>query len=317
MPDVVTIGETMIRLTPKGLLRLEQAGELEMAAGGAESNVAVGLARLGLSSGWISKLPDHPLGRFIAGEVGRHRVDVSRVVWAREGRVGLYFFERGLPPRPSRVYYDRKGSAITNLREDEVDWAYVRGAKVVLTTGITLSLSEACLRLVQRAAQEGRQGGARFAFDVNYRVKLWTPAEARRALEGILPSVDILFCGIQDADRVLGIRGAPEEVAAAIKARYGIGLVVLTLGGEGSLALDDGLHRPRRVFTLRSPEPLGAGDAFAAGFLYGYLTEGVQRGLDYGSACAGAKLTIAGDFAIVTREELDELLALPEQDIHR
>src|SRR5688500_13638874 len=109
--DVVTMGETMLRFTPPGRTRLEQAHELQLHVGGSESNTAVGLARLGLRTAWFSRLPDTALGRLISGELARYGVDVQHIVWCNDSRVGLYFLEEGGPPRGSQVIYDRRDSA--------------------------------------------------------------------------------------------------------------------------------------------------------------------------------------------------------------
>ncbi len=317
MLDVVTLGETQVRFSPKGYLRLEQAHEMEVNAAGAESNVAVGLARLGMRAGWISKLPDHPLSRLIVGELRRHGVDTSRVVWASEGRVATYFFERAVPPRPPRVWYDRKGSAVTTLRDEEVDWPYLTSAKVVLVTGITPALGPRLRELTVRIAREVRAAGKLFALDVNYRAKLWSPQEAAACLAELLPSVSILFCGQGDAERVFGFRGEPEAVARMFREKFGIPTVVLTLGAEGSLALTDRIYRQRRIHRVEMVDPLGAGDAFAAGFLCGYLEEGIQRGLDLGGATAALDCTIVGDAAFITRAEAEELLVSEDLEIQR
>lgn len=317
MPDVVTLGETMVRLSPKGHLRLDQATELEVMPGGAEANVAVGLARLGLAAGWISKLPDHPVARLIVGELRRHGVDTSRVVWTPEGRVGLYFFERGGSPRPPRVWYDRRGSAVTTLEDSEVDWPYLTSARVVLVTGITPALAPRLGELTKRIAREVRAAGKLFALDVNYRSKLWSPAEAAACLGELLPSVGILFCGVSDADQVFGFAGEPEAVVRAFREKFGVPTVVLTLGAEGSLALADRVYRQRRIPRLEMVDPLGAGDAFAAGFLHGYLTEGIQRGLDVGGAMGALACTVEGDFAFLTLAEVEEVLASDDPDVRR
>jgi 2-dehydro-3-deoxygluconokinase len=317
MLDVVTLGETLVRFSPKGHLRLDQALELEAIPGGAESNVAVALARLGKRAGWISKLPDHPLSRLIVGEIRRHDVDTSRVVWTTEGRVGTYYFERGVSPRPPRVWYDRKGSAVTTLADAEVDWNYLTSAQVVLITGITPALSPRLRELTLRVAREVRAAGKQFALDVNYRVKLWSPAEAAASLAELLPFTSVLFCGRTDAERVFGLAGEPEGVAGAFREKFGVPTVVLTLGAEGALARADKSYRQRRVHHLEMVDPLGAGDAFAAGFLCGYLEEGVQRGLDMGGAMGALACTIVGDFAFITRGEVEELMASGDQEIQR
>src|SRR5438067_13725593 len=120
----------MVRLTPPGFQRLEQASSLNVVVGGAELNAAVGLARLGLSAAWVSKLTANGLGRLIAGQARLHGVDVSPVVWTDEARVGLFFLEEGSSPRPGEVLYDRRGSAAATLAPEDVDWpAVLRGAR--------------------------------------------------------------------------------------------------------------------------------------------------------------------------------------------
>lgn len=317
MPDVVTLGETMVRLSPKGQLRLDQTLELEVAPGGAEANVAVALARLGMRAGWISKLPEHPFSHLIVGELRRHGVDTSRVVWTPEGRVGTYFFERGVPPRPPRVWYDRKGSAVTNLEDTEVDWTYLTSAQAVLLTGITPALSPRLRDLTTRVARDVRASGKCFALDINYRAKLWSPQEAAACLAKLLPSVSILFCTQSDAERVFGLAGAPEVVAQAFREKFGIPNVIVTLGARGAVCVGDRIYAQRRLLQVETVDPLGAGDAFAAGFLYGYLTDGVQRGLDTGGAMGALACTIVGDFPFITRAEVEELLRAEDPEIQR
>src|ERR671935_879907 len=139
--DVVTFGEAMIRLSPPGFRRLEQARSLDVQVGGAELNTAVALARLGRRSTWVSRLTDNPLGRLIANHAREAGVATEHVVWTPEDRVGLYFLEFGAAPRASSVLYDRKGSAIANVRPGMVPWQRVlAGAKWFHVTGITPAL---------------------------------------------------------------------------------------------------------------------------------------------------------------------------------
>jgi 2-dehydro-3-deoxygluconokinase len=117
MTDVVTFGETMIRLSPPNHQRLEQTVSLDLSAGGAELNVAAGVARLGLASEYVTRLPSNPLGRLVANKAREFGVDVSHIVWADGERVGVYFVEYGAEPRPIRVYYDRKESAFATSNQ--------------------------------------------------------------------------------------------------------------------------------------------------------------------------------------------------------
>src|SRR3982750_397927 len=130
MPEVITFGEAMIRLAPPSFRRLEQARSLDVQGGGAELNTAVGLARLGRPSAWVSRLTDNPLGRLIANHAREAGVSTEHVVWTKEDRVGLYFLEFGAAPRASSVLYDRKGAAVAAIKPGEVAWDKVfAGAK--------------------------------------------------------------------------------------------------------------------------------------------------------------------------------------------
>ena len=315
--DVVALGDAMVSFSPPGMLRLEQASQVEVWPTGAEANAAVALARLGKRVGWFSKLPDHPLSRLIVGAVSRHGVDTSRVVWTPEGRIGTLFYERAVPPRPPRVWYDRKDSAFTTLTASELDWPYLTSARIVLMAGTAPALSATLQDTTRRIAEKVRAAGRLFALDVNYRAKLWSPQEAADYLTKLLPLVSILFCGGRDAERLFGLRGESETVARALQERFGIPTVVLTLGSEGAMAMADRPYHARRVPRATMVDPVGAGDAFAGGFLCGYLEGGVQRGLDFGAAVGALHCTIVGDFAYVTRAEVEELLGSEDQEIQR
>jgi 2-dehydro-3-deoxygluconokinase len=315
--DVVGLGDALVSFSPPGVLRLEQSVVMEVSPTGAEANAMVALARLGGRAGWISKLPDHPLSRLIVGSLGRHGVDTSRVVWAPEGRVGTLYYERAAPPRPPRVWYDRKDSAFTTLTASELDWAYLTRARVVLMAGTAPALGATLRETTRRIAERVRAEGALFALDVNYRAKLWSSREAAEYLTTLLPLVSLLFCGSRDAERLFGLTGEPEAVGRALQERFKIPTVVLTLGSEGALAVADRVYRAPRLPQVTVVDPVGAGDAFAGGFLCGFLEGGVKRGLEMGSAVGALHCTIVGDYSVVTRAEVDELLASDDQDIQR
>jgi 2-dehydro-3-deoxygluconokinase len=253
----------------------------------------------------------------IVGAIRAHGVDTSRVVWTPEGRVGTFFYERSVPPRPSRVWYDRQGSVFTTMDAQDVDWPYLASARAVLMAGTAPALSANLRALTLQIAQETRAAGNQFALDVNFRAKLWSAEDAGRYFTQLLPHVSILFCGRADAARVFGLSGPPEAVAGAFRERFGIPAIVLTQGAEGAIALADRIYRQRQVPRTQVVDAVGAGDAFAGGFLCGYLEGGVQRGLDWGGATGALACTIVGDFAVVTRTEVEELLASGEQEIQR
>jgi 2-dehydro-3-deoxygluconokinase len=317
--DVVALGEVMLRLAARAPTRLEQARDLDVSFGGTEANVLCALARLGLRTAWISALPRNPWGERCARELRGHGVDVDRVVWRVRGRIGTYFIEYGMAPRPARVIYDRQDSAFSTLAEEEVDWETVRRSRVVHLTGITPALGEQARGLMERAVEEAHAGGAFVSFDVNYRTALWPPDEAATYMESLLPRVQLLFVGADDARRLFGFEGDPEAVAEQLRRRAPKAIIALTLGEQGSVVLADRVHRPRRLYLLDvMADRVGAGDAFAAGFLYGLLqSQDVQYAQDCGTALAALKCTMWGDIAIVRPGELEELMAQADARIRR
>jgi 2-dehydro-3-deoxygluconokinase len=312
--DVVTLGEAMIRLSPPNHQRLEQATSLDVVIGGAELSVAVGAARLGLTSSWVTKLPRNALGRRILNQAREQGVDVSRVVWTADGRAGLYFLEAGAAPRPSSVLYDRKNSAASKLAPGEIDWRFLKGVRVLHTTGITPALSESCREATVEAIRAAKKAGCKVCFDVNYRSKLWSPEEAEAVLTPIVKMVDILIAS--DAATIWGVEGEPEQVLREMKKRFGVPVVAMTVREDSgvlrtrlsSIAIADKRYRGKKVYDVEVVDRLGVGDSFAAGLIYGYLRGDVQTALDYGDAMAAYKTSIPGDVNYATKEEIDQLV---------
>src|SRR5947199_167469 len=175
--DVITFGEAMVRLSPPNFRRLEQATSLDLMVGGAELNMAVGLARLGRKTAWVSRLTNNPLGRLIANRAREAGVSSDHVVWTEEDRVSVYFLEFGAAPRASSVLYDRKNAAIAHVQPGMVDWKKVfDGVKWFHVTGITPALSPSAAETTREALTAARAAGAKTSIDLNYRAKLWTTA---------------------------------------------------------------------------------------------------------------------------------------------
>jgi len=324
MVDVVALGEAMIRLTPTRYQRLEQTGEFLATVGGSELNSAIGVMRLGLTTAWVSKLVNNPLGRMIANKAREHGVDVSHVVWTKQGRTGLYFFEQGATPRASQVIYDRAGSAASTLAPGEVDWSFLEGCRLFHTSGITPALSESCAAATIEAIQKAKDAGCAVSFDVNYRARLWSPEEARACLEKMMPSVDILITTEDDAGIVFGKSGTPEEICKQLTSAFGFSVVTITLrevrtvltGGWTSMAFADRVYTDRK-YEVEMIDRIGAGDAYTAGFLYGYLTGDVDKAVKYGNANAALVQTVPGDFSWFTREEIEAQLKGPTAKVQR
>ncbi|MXR50629.1 sugar kinase [Halovenus sp. WSH3] len=313
MVELVTFGEAMLRLSPPAGERLETAGELRCRVGGAESNVAVAGARLGLETAWLSKLPDSPLGRRVQTALRKHGTD-PRIVWAEEGRQGTYYLERGARPRASRVVYDRENTPIQTARPEELDTDAIERAECFLTTGITPALSE---RLFETT--ESLLGTETLtAFDLNYREKLWTAAEAKRAYEELLPAVDLLFAPERDVRSVLGYEGEPEALAMRLRERFDCETVVLTRGPDGALARTREETVEQSAVSAETVDPVGTGDAFVGGYLSRALSgASVARSLAYGAATAALKRTIAGDAAVVTQSDVEAVLEEKTAEIQR
>lgn len=316
--DIVTFGEAMLRLSPPHYHRLEQAESFEVKVGGGELNVAVGASRLGMKTAWVSCLPDNPLGRMIRNKAREQGVDASHVVWKSEGRAGIYFLEFGATPRASRVVYDRADSAISRIQPGDVDWnAALTGAGALHVSGITPALSATAAAATMEALQAAKRQGCTVSYDLNYRAKLWTQEEARRVQTPMMEHVDILITTEEDTEKVFGIREENYAKAArALAEKFGFRVVAITLRGDISvwkntwtaIALADGKIHEERKYEVDIVDRVGAGDSFSAGFLYGYLSDGVEKGLKYGVAFSALKHSIPGDLNWATLEEVEALL---------
>ena len=303
MPSVVTAGETMVLGVPARPGRLRHAPSLELKIGGAESNVAIALSRLGVSAGWVSLLGEDEPGRLVFDRVRAEGVDVSRVRRVRGLPTGLYLREQ--VGQEIRVYYYRKGSAASTMTLKALDPEYLKEAEFLHLTGITPALSEDCRAFTLWAA---REDGTRVSFDVNYRSKLWGSGEARAFVEEILSSVDLLFVGDDEARALWGRddEGLVRELAAR-----GPREVVLKLGREGSLALVDGRIITRPAYPVEAVDPVGAGDAFDAGYLAGHLWElAPEERLRVANAMGALSIATLGDYEGLP--DKDELWAFLE-----
>src|ERR1700736_618545 len=197
--DLLTLGETLLRLSPPGVQRLDQARLFEIGVGGSELNVGCLLARLGRRVAWVSRLPVGPLGRIVDGEARRHGVDTRWVRWIDNARLGLMFYEPGPLPRTSRVIYDRKHSAASELGFEDAPWeSLVQASAWLHLSGITPALGPSCRALVLHLAALAAAAGKPVSYDLNYRATLTDPAEARAALEGALPHLHLLVLAERD-----------------------------------------------------------------------------------------------------------------------
>jgi 2-dehydro-3-deoxygluconokinase len=332
MYDLVTFGEAMIRLSPPNFERLEQSSSLDFWIGGGELNVAVGGARLGLKSKWVSRLPNSPLGRMLENRVRQAGVDPSEIVWSANGRVGLYFLEFGAAPRPSAVLYDRGHSAISEIQPDHVDWKRVfDGAKWFHLSGVTPALSDSAAATSLAALKAAKQAGVTVSYDLNYRGKLWSPEKAKAVQEPMMEFVDVLITTEEDTSVVFNIRGkgnaennfssvasdSYHAIARCLQERFGFKVVAITIRENPlvwrntwtGIALADSQIIEDVKYELEIVDRLGGGDSFCAGFIYGYLTKKTwPDALRYGNAFAALKHTNPGDFNWSSLAEVESLL---------
>lgn len=318
--DLVTFGEAMLRLSPPDRQRIEDAHSFDAYVGGAELNVAVAASHLGLSTRWISRLPDNRIGRMIATRANAHGVDVEHISWSPDDRAGLYFVELGTTTRASDVVYDRSGSAMSRVSPGEIPWpAVLTDARWLHVSGVTAALSESAAAVLAEALQMARAAKIIISYDLNYREKLWTPSQARETQEPLLRYADVLISGEESARTVLGVSGdTPEQVARELQSRHGVPAIVLTIRGAAksrdttwrAMALAGGRVHASPVFDVEIADPIGAGDAFVAGFICGRIRGGSwEKAVRYGAALAAIKNGISGDFCTAGVGDVEALLA--------
>src|SRR5205823_5825522 len=245
-------------------------------------------------------------------------VGTEHVLWTDEDRVGVYFLEFGAAPRASSVLYDRRGAAIAGIRPGMVTWATVfAGARWFHVTGITPALSTGAAETTREALQAARKAGVRTSIDLNYRAKLWSEADAGRWMSEFMGLCDVLITTEEDIDRVFKIKGKDyEDAAVQVAKRFKLETVAITLrenplvwkNSWTAMALREGKVYRTRAYEVEIVDRLGAGDSFAAGFIHASQEGDVQKALDWGVATSALKHSIPGDFAWVTREEVEALL---------
>jgi 2-dehydro-3-deoxygluconokinase len=295
MPDVVTLGETMALFAPREAGPLRYVSDFRLKFGGAETNFATALVRLGTSAGWISRLGDDELGRYIAHNLRGEGVDVDRVRFDPEAPTGLYVKELSAVGE-STVYYYRRGSAASRLSPDDVAPAYLRGARWLHITGITPALSESCCAAVERAIELARGAGLAVSFDPNLRLKLWTIERAREVLLPLIERCTVLLGGVDELGLLLQVDG-PEAAADWALAR-GLELVAVKLGADGALVATADERRTVPAYTVPAVvDAIGAGDGFDAGLVAGRLLGwDPWRSAELGNAVGAHAVMVHGDY---------------------
>jgi 2-dehydro-3-deoxygluconokinase len=307
-PEVVTCGESMVVLCPAPPLTLAEAGQVSVTVGGAESNVAMCLAALGHHAAWVSRVGADPFGERVVRHIAAAGVDVGLVVTDPDAPTGVYFKD----PRAAgtRVHYYRAGSAASRLDPGALAEPRLRGTRLLHLSGITPALSGTCRDLVVDALVRRRVPDALVSFDVNYRPALWPVTRAAPVLRRLADAADVVFVGRDEAETLWGT----DDPAAVRRLLPHPELVVVKDGAIGATALS----RTGESASVPSPrvgvvEPVGAGDAFAAGYLSALLRGlGPVPALRLGHLVAAHALVSAGDNAVLpARDWFDELVDAP------
>ena len=325
---VLTFGELLLRLNAPGYEKLFQGDNLKASFCGAEANVAVSLANFGINSKFVTKLPDNDIGRAAIRSLNYFNVDTSNVVFGN-GRMGLYFLEKGSSQRPSKIIYDRSYSAISTAKTDEFNWDYIfNGVSWFHFSGINPALSKSLFDITLEACQVAKKKGIRVSCDLNYRQKLWSSEEAQKAMKVLLTYVDVCIGNEEDAQKALGIDiendidGAKlnvagyEQIAKTINKEYGCKYIAFTLresysanfNGWSAILFNDNMVYQSRRYEIQLVDRVGGGDSFSAGLIYGLLTNmSNQDTIDFAVASSCLKQTIEGDF---NRSSVEDVFAL-------
>ena len=294
MMDVVTIGESMVLFTPESVGSMTYAAKFNKTIGGAESNVAIALSRLGHQVGWISLLGQDDFGIYVRNTIRGEGVDTSEVKFLSDCPTAVFFKERKMEGEP-KVYYYRKGSAASKLTPNDIREDYIKQAKYLHITGITPALSASCLETVHHSIDIARKHGVQVVFDPNIRLKLWTKEEAAPVLRDIASKCDIVLPGIEEGTMLTG-ETDPEAIAKAFLSDVTT-TVVVKLGKSGAYygtASESGYVEGFVVEKV--VDPIGAGDGFAAGFLSGMLRGyPVAESVKLANRVASFALTVPGD----------------------
>lgn len=332
MNRVVSFGELLLRLSAPGYTKLFQKDSLDATFCGGEANVAVSLSIFGLDSVFVTKLPDSDIGHAAVNSMRYFGVDTDKVVYGN-GRMGLYYLEKGASQRSSKVIYDRAYSAIALAEKNDFDWDNIfEGVTWFHWTGINPALSDGLAEICLEACKAAKAKGITISCDLNYRKNLWSSEKAKDVMTKLMPYVDVCIANEEDADKVLGIKptnndvesgklnkAGYEFVAKEICLKYGCKYVAITLresysasvNGWSAMLYDaaEGAAHYSRKYDIQIVDRVGGGDSFTAGVIYGLITEKENQDvIEFAAAASCLKHTIEGDYNRTTVSDVENLL---------
>lgn len=329
MKRIITFGEIMLRLAPEGYYRFVQAENYGATFGGGEANVAVSLANYGMDAAFVTKLPSHEIGQSAINSLRRFGVDTSKIT--RGGsRVGIYYLEKGASQRPSKVIYDRAGSAIALATKEDFNWKEIfEGADWFHFTGITPALGDNVAEICLEACKTAKEMGIIVSCDLNYRNKLWSREKAGKVMGELCRYVDVCIANEEDAADVFGIKAEGTDVtkgevnhegyksvAKQLKDRFGFSHVAITLRSSisandndwAAMLYDGSDYYFSRQYRMHIVDRVGGGDSFGGGLIYAILNGyAPQDTIEFAVAASCLKHSIEGDFNHVTVDEVKKL----------
>ena len=294
MPEIITAGETMAVMSPREQGPLRYVSDYKLRMAGAESNVAVGICKMGHTAGWISRLGEDEMGAFVLNATRGEGVDCQNVIIDKAHRTGLMLKEMG--NGETKVYYYRENSAASHLCPADLDETYLATAKIIHLTGITPVLSKSCEETCIAMAEFANKNNMMLSFDPNIRKKLWKERDYRPLMKELLYKADIALLGKDEAEQILGISD-PEEIVGILREK-GVKYIAVKDGGNGAWVANQDTMEFMAPYPCRPVDPIGAGDAFNAGFLCGIL-EGKPL------AECGRMAAIAGALATETPGDIE------------
>ncbi len=330
MSRIVTLGEIMLRLSPAGCKRFVQVDNFDIIWGGGEANVAVSCANYGHEAYFVSKLPEHEIGQAAVNALRRYGVD-TRFIARGGARVGIYYCETGASMRPSKVIYDRAGSAIAEADPDDFDFDRImEGTDWFHWSGITPAISDKAARLVRLACEAAKRRGVTVSVDLNFRKKLWTSEKAISVMRPLMKYVDVCIGNEEDAELCLGFRPDADVESGSTNAEgykgifeammkeFGFRYVVSTLresftashnGWKAMIYDGKEFYQSKRYDINPIIDRVGGGDSFSAGLIHGLLTMPTQgEALEFAVAASALKHTVNGDFNLVSEDEVKALV---------
>ena len=329
MKKIVTFGEIMLRLAPEGYYRFVQAETFGATFGGGEANVAVSLANFGMDAAFVTKLPKHDIGQAAVNSLRKFGVDTSKITRGGD-RVGIYFLEKGASQRPSKVVYDRAGSAIATADKADFDWdAIFEGVDWFHFTGITPALGDGVAEICLEACKAAKARDITISCDLNYRKNLWSREKAGQVMAGLMTYVDVCIANEEDASDVFGIKAANtdvttgkvnhegyKDVAKQLADRFGFKKVAITLRGSisandnnwAAMLYDGDNYYFSKNYLIHIVDRVGGGDSFGAGLIYSQLMGyDPQASIEFAVAASCLKHSIEGDFNMVSVDEVTKL----------